>query len=55
MKLSIWDIAAGILLIKEAGGMCTNFEGGEDFSSGDIIAGGEKIYKILFDIVNKRG
>lgn len=54
MKLSIWDIAAGILLIKEAGGICTNFDGGEDFSSGDIIAGGEKIYNVLFDIVNKK-
>ncbi len=52
MKLSIWDIAAGILLIEEAGGVCTNFEGKKDFSSGDIIAGSEGIYKVLFDIVN---
>lgn len=52
MKLSIWDIAAGILLVEEAGGICTNFEGKKDFSSGDIIAAGKDIYKVLFDIVN---
>jgi len=52
MKLSLWDIAAGILLVEEAGGICTNFEGEKDFSSGNIIAAGKEIYKVLFDIVN---
>ena len=27
MKLSPWDIAAGILLVREAGGVVTTFEG----------------------------
>ncbi len=37
--LSRWDIAAGILLVKEAGGMVTDF-GGRDtmLDSGDIVA-----------------
>ena len=54
MKLSLWDIAAGILLVEEAGGICTNFEGKKDFSSGNIIAAGEEIYKSLFDIVKSK-
>jgi myo-inositol-1(or 4)-monophosphatase len=28
-RLNIWDIAAGIILIKEAGGVCLNIEGKE--------------------------
>lgn len=52
MKLSIWDIAAGALLVKEAGGIYTNFEG-NFVLDGNVIAGGEKIYKELKDIVEK--
>ena len=29
-SLSPWDVAAGILLVKEAGGVVTNFTGGDD-------------------------
>ena len=47
-QLQPWDIAAGILLIKEAGGMLTDFKGGENyFKSGNIIAANPKIIKIL--------
>jgi myo-inositol-1(or 4)-monophosphatase len=52
MKLSIWDIAAGVLLIKEAGGIYSNFDG-EDILDGNVIAGAEHIYKELFEIVQK--
>jgi myo-inositol-1(or 4)-monophosphatase len=38
--LSPWDIAAGSILIKEAGGIVTDFGGGSDYlSTGNIIAG----------------
>lgn len=53
MKLSIWDIAAGALLVEEAGGIFTDFEGKRDLTTGNVIAGGENIYKALFDIVSK--
>ena len=29
--LKPWDIAAGVLLVREAGGRCTDFSGGSDF------------------------
>lgn len=53
MKLSIWDIAAGALLVEEAGGIFTDFEGKKDLSSGNIIAGGQNIHRVLFEIVSK--
>lgn len=37
--LHLWDIAAGILLIKEAGGMVCDPHGGEDYlKTGNIVA-----------------
>lgn len=46
--LKIWDIAAGILLIKEAGGLVCDIEGGENYlQSGNIVAGNPKILKLL--------
>jgi myo-inositol-1(or 4)-monophosphatase len=39
LGLNIWDIAAGILLIKEAGGMVCEPDGGENYlKSGNIVA-----------------
>lgn len=38
MGLNIWDIAAGILLVKEAGGMVCDPHGGEDYlKTGDVV------------------
>lgn len=43
-----WDIAAGSLLIKEAGGLISDLSGGEDYiNQGDVIAGNPKIFKSL--------
>ncbi len=52
MKLSIWDIAAGSLLVKEAGGVYSNFHG-EDVLDGNVIAGGKVIYNELYKIVKQ--
>jgi myo-inositol-1(or 4)-monophosphatase len=44
-SLSPWDVAAGILLVKEAGGNVTNFSGGEDaIFTKEIIATNPHIY-----------
>jgi len=46
--LQPWDMAAGILLIREAGGFVTDDQGGHDMlSSGHIIAGNEVIHSHL--------
>ncbi|MFY9549685.1 MAG: inositol monophosphatase family protein [Thermoanaerobaculia bacterium] len=39
-RLSPWDVAAGALLIEEAGGVLTDFDGGSDYlERGNVIAG----------------
>lgn len=51
-SLDEWDMAAGSLLIKEAGGIITDFQGGENYLfSGNIIAGTPKIQKALEEII----
>lgn len=46
--LSPWDIAAGTLLIKETGGIVTDFSGGSDYlTTGNIVAGPPTVHKEL--------
>jgi myo-inositol-1(or 4)-monophosphatase len=50
--LNQWDIAAGILLIREAGGLTSDFKGGNSFmESGNIVAGNPKCFKALLQTV----
>ena len=54
MNLKEWDMAAGALLIKEAGGMISDFKGGNDFlESGNIVCATPKVFKNLLQIVGK--
>jgi len=46
--LSEWDMAAGVLLIKEAGGITTNFRGDDTYlQTGNIIAGTPQIHHAI--------
>lgn len=36
--LNSWDISAGILILRNAGGVVVNFNGLDDFSSGNVVA-----------------
>jgi myo-inositol-1(or 4)-monophosphatase len=52
LGLESWDVAAGSLLIKEAGGLVTDFKGTDDYlNSGNIIAGTPKVFKQLFALI----
>jgi myo-inositol-1(or 4)-monophosphatase len=57
LQLSPWDIAAGALLIREAGGMVTRLDGGTDILTGDsdgsIVAGNGAIYRWLIELIRK--
>jgi myo-inositol-1(or 4)-monophosphatase len=45
MNLSPWDIAAGILLVEEAGGTVSDFSGqGEVIFKNEIVASSKAIY-----------
>jgi myo-inositol-1(or 4)-monophosphatase len=48
-----WDIAAGSLIVKEAGGIVGDFNNKEDYiKTGNVIAGNINIYNLLFEIIN---
>lgn len=48
LHLSSFDVAGGALLVREAGGVVTDAEGGEDWlHGGHIIAAGPKIHQAL--------
>ena len=53
-NLKAWDIAAGSLLVLEAGGLVTDFKGESDYlSTGQIVAGTPKVFGQLLAVVNK--
>jgi myo-inositol-1(or 4)-monophosphatase len=50
--LQAWDVAAGALLIQEAGGRVSDFWGKQKFvQNGHIVAGAERIYDFLLEQV----
>jgi myo-inositol-1(or 4)-monophosphatase len=50
--LNSWDIAAGCLLVQEAGGLVGDFEGNEGYlKSGNIIAGNPKVFGQLLQAI----
>jgi myo-inositol-1(or 4)-monophosphatase len=51
-----WDIAAGLILLREAGGFVTDCDGGEDmFDKGQIVAGNDAIHKELLRVLKAAG
>ena len=51
-NLKAWDIAAGLLLVKEAGGLsCSAYAGGDSMTDGSVIASNEPIYNQFVKIV----
>ena len=53
--LNVWDIAAGVLLVREAGGLVGDFEGGHDFlESGNIVAAAPKLLPAMLREIRPR-
>ena len=49
-----WDIAAGTLLIQEAGGIVGDMNGGSDhMKKGSVVAGNPKVFKEIIQRLNK--
>jgi myo-inositol-1(or 4)-monophosphatase len=52
--LKPWDVAAGSLLITEAGGLVGNFTGESDFMhQGECLAGNPRIYAQLVTLLGR--
>ena len=53
-SLSPWDVAAGTLLVREAGGFVTDLAGGEGVLEADgIVAGNEAIHAQLRSLIHR--
>jgi myo-inositol-1(or 4)-monophosphatase len=53
-NLSAWDIAAGVLIVRESGGFVTDLNDKErTIENGDIIAGNEYMHRQVLDLIRK--
>ena len=52
INLSSWDIAAGALIVQEAGGIVGDFEGNESWlKTGNIVAGNPKVFAQMLQVL----
>ena len=52
-NLKPWDIAAGALIVQEAGGIVTDMSGNEGWlESGDIVAANPKVLAQMLKIIS---
>lgn len=51
-NIEAWDVAAGIVILREAGGLATDATGGLDiFGTGAIVCGNPQIQRSLLDLI----
>jgi len=51
-RLSPWDVAAGSLMVEEAGGTVSNMDGGNEIlASGDVLCGSDGVHAELCEVV----
>ena len=50
--LQFWDLAAGVLLVREAGGFVTDFRGGDQsVAKGEVVAANDQLHSKLHRLV----
>ncbi len=53
--IDAWDMAAGSLLVREAGGLVADFSGGQEYlERGDIVAANQRLFNELLTVVKSR-
>lgn len=53
-NLNSWDMAAGVLLVEEAGGQVSDFAGGDGYLfGGDIVASNQRIHAELLQTIQE--
>ncbi|HEX9894179.1 MAG TPA: inositol monophosphatase family protein [Gemmatimonadales bacterium] len=53
LRLAPWDIAAGVLLVREAGGVVTDLAGNpRNLDHGPVVAGNPAIHRWLLEIID---
>jgi len=51
LNLNIYDLTAGMLIVREAGGIASDFAGGTDNLPGEILATNGKIHTQLSELL----
>ncbi len=52
--LHAWDVAAGAFILKQAGGIITDFNGGDNWLFGkQIIAASSSFFEKFYPVINK--
>jgi len=52
-NINAWDIAAGALLVQEAGGTVTDFSGGDNYLFGREIVAGGRVHAEVLEVIRK--
>jgi myo-inositol-1(or 4)-monophosphatase len=53
--LKAWDVAAGILIVREAGGVVTDMDGRDDMMNcGHILASNDTLHRPLLDLLRAK-
>jgi myo-inositol-1(or 4)-monophosphatase len=53
-RLNVWDMAAGVLMVTESGGLVGDFDGSANYlESGNIVAASPKVFRQLAPLVKK--
>ncbi len=53
-NLNAWDVAAGIIIVREAGGKVTDFSGGENYLFGKEIVSGGAVHPELLKVIKSK-
>src|SRR5499427_2617520 len=52
MRLGPWDMAAGVVILEEAGAKITNFQGGPvDVRQGDFVGANPRLHRTMLDVI----
>ncbi|HKG94170.1 MAG TPA: inositol monophosphatase family protein, partial [Gemmatimonadaceae bacterium] len=56
LRLSPWDVAAGMLIVREAGGLVTDLDGRDaEVALGPVVAGNPAMHEWLLDVLRDEG
>ncbi|SDB68059.1 inositol monophosphatase family protein [Belnapia rosea] len=51
LNLKKWDMAAGLVMVREAGGFVTDPQGGDPYAEGNVVAGNQALQGKLREVV----
>lgn len=52
-NLNPWDVAAGVIIVKEAGGFISDFKGGEDYLFGREMVAAGPVHPKLLEVIKR--